>query len=90
MRPRPRPTCGDVSAITKTAGVYSAGDAKRPLAVETLSADNTPDPARHVKFLIGWDRKTLKITIDTGHPDNKQLKAIEAMCVLAAKKWAAK
>jgi hypothetical protein len=75
--------------LTKTANVYTVGDSKRPLAIETLSAENTPDPARHVKFLIGWDRKALKITIDTAHADNKQTKAIEAMCVLAAKKWPA-
>jgi hypothetical protein len=59
------------------------------LRLESLDASNTPNPAPHVKHMLGWNRKALAITLLTAAtPD--QVSAAEGLCALAAKKWASK
>ncbi|HZN65125.1 MAG TPA: hypothetical protein VFB66_07460 [Tepidisphaeraceae bacterium] len=56
------------------------------LRLESLDANNTPNPAPHVKHMLGWNRKALAITLLTNAtPD--QVSAAESLCALAAKKW---
>ena len=59
------------------------------LRLESLDANNTPNPAPHVKHMLGWNRKALAITLLT-NANSDQVAAAEALCALAAKKWVAK
>ncbi|HTW95386.1 MAG TPA: hypothetical protein VMD30_11360 [Tepidisphaeraceae bacterium] len=74
--------------VTRAGNVYR-GNSKRksPLSVEVLDASNTPDPAPHVKQMIGWNRKAIKLTLDAHAPDESQIEAAEALCDLASKQW---
>ena len=58
------------------------------LRVEALDAANTPDPPAHMRHMLGWNRKALRLTVPVGAP--AQAAAAEAMCELAALSWAAK
>ncbi|MCC7350307.1 MAG: hypothetical protein IT446_07030 [Phycisphaerales bacterium] len=60
------------------------------LQLLSLDASNTTDPATHVKNLIGWNRKALKITLQTSESDGPQVITAEALCALASEKWADK
>jgi hypothetical protein len=73
--------------VSKTGSSYSAGKRKTPLMVEVMDAANTPDPAPHVKQMIGWNRKAIKLTLDASEPDEGQVEAAEALCGLAARQW---
>ena len=59
------------------------------LRLEALDASNTPNPAAHVKNMLGWNRKALRVSLLTVSPA-EQIAAAEALCALAAKKWAGK
>ena len=59
------------------------------LRLEALDAANTPNPAAHVKNMLGWNRKALRVTLLTVSPP-EQVAAAEALCALAARKWAGK
>ena len=59
------------------------------LRLEALDAANTPNPAAHVKNMLGWNRKALRVTLLTVSP-TEQVAAAEALCALAARKWAGK
>ena len=59
------------------------------LRLEALDAANTPNPAAHVKNMLGWNRKALRVTLLTVSPTDL-IAAAEALCALAAKKWAGK
>ena len=56
------------------------------LLVESLSATNTPNPPAHMKNMLGWNRKALRITLPTTASDT-QLEATEDLMALAARKW---
>jgi hypothetical protein len=59
------------------------------LRLEALDAANTPNPAAHIKNMLGWNRKALRVTVLTVSPP-EQIAAAEALCALAARKWAGK
>jgi hypothetical protein len=67
-----------------------AEKAGAPLGVlkpEALDAANTPNPSPHIKHMLGWNRKALRISLSAnGSPT--QAAAVEALCELAAKGWA--
>ena len=65
-----------------------AGPRTLAFSVNVMDAQNTPDPAQHYKHMIGWNRKALRLTLNAADEANPQVKAAEAMCSLAAKKWA--
>ena len=74
--------------LAKTGGTFAvAGSKDDKLALESLDAANTIDPPQHVKNLIGWNRKALRISLPTATPDSTQVQATEALCSLAAKQW---
>jgi hypothetical protein len=75
--------------VTKSGGQYAtAGSTHEPLSIEAMDATNTPDPPQHVKHMIGWKRKAIKLTLPTSDPDGAQVRVAEALCALAAKQWA--
>ena len=67
-------------------GIPQASGSK--LQLEALDAANTPAPQPHFKNMLGWNRKALRITLNTAESDPAQAAAVEALCDLAAKKWA--
>jgi hypothetical protein len=58
------------------------------LRIEQLDAANTPNPAPHVKHMLGWNRKALRVTLLTAATP-AQAEAAEALCALAMPKTAA-
>jgi hypothetical protein len=66
------------------------GSLRATLHVESLDAQNTPEPATHVKNMLGWNRKSLRITLPIIGTDRARIAAVEALCQLAAKQWAAR
>jgi hypothetical protein len=66
------------------------GSLRSTLHVESLDAQNTPEPATHVKNMLGWNRKSLRITLPIIGSDRARMAAVEALCQLAAKSWAAR
>jgi hypothetical protein len=56
------------------------------LLVESLSATNTPNPPAHMKNMLGWNRKALRITLPTTASD-AQIDVTEDLMALAARKW---
>jgi hypothetical protein len=57
------------------------------LQVEAFPS-NTPDPPSHMKPMLGWNRKALRITLTP--KSGPQVDAVEALCNLASKSWAGK
>ena len=69
-----------------------AEKAGAPLGVlkpEALDAANTPNPSPHIKHMLGWNRKAVRVTLLT-HASSQQVSATEKLCALAADRWAAK
>lgn len=64
-----------------------AGAKTHTLEVESMDAANTPEPPQHVKHMIGWNRKAVRVTLRGNDPDSPEVAAAEALCALAAKQW---
>jgi hypothetical protein len=69
--------------------VFGSGSKKIAIPVQQMDAANTFDPPAHMKNLIGWNRKAIKLTLDATKSDGPQIAAAEALCAIAAKNWAA-
>ena len=61
------------------------GSPRVTLHVELLDASNTPEPATHVKNMLGWNRKSLRVTLPAIGADGPRIDAAEALCMLAIK-----
>jgi len=61
------------------------GSPRVTLHVELLDAANTPEPATHVKNMLGWNRKALRVTLPAIGADGPRIDAAEALCMLAIK-----
>jgi hypothetical protein len=73
----------------KAPGEYTiGGSASHVLKLESLDASNTPSPHPHVKNLIGWNRKAIRVILTPAELDCPQIGAVEALCELASKNWA--
>lgn len=66
------------------------GAGKQTLEVHAMDAANTPEPPVHVKNMLGWNRKALRITLPTTEQKSAAVSALESIATLAAKAWAAK
>ena len=64
------------------------GSMRSTLRAEALDAQNTPEPAVHVKNMLGWNRKSLRVTLPILGTDKARMAAVDALCKLAAKQWA--
>ena len=49
---------------------------------------NLPELPSHVKPMLGWNRKAIRLSISTDFPDSRQLDTAELLCCLAAESWA--
>lgn len=58
------------------------------LMIEMLSATNSPNPPAHMKNMLGWNRKALRISLPNAASE-AQIEATEDLCALAARKWVA-
>jgi len=73
-----------------TADDYAiVGSMRNVLHVEALDSHNTPEPPNHVKNMLGWGRKALRITLPTVASNGPRVDASEALLALAAKQRAA-
>jgi hypothetical protein len=61
------------------------GSLRNTLHVELLDASNTPEPATHVKNMLGWNRKALRVTLPAVGAEGPRIDAAEALCMLAIK-----
>ena len=78
---------GGVLSKTPIANEYTLkGGAARSVHVEPLDQEK-PEPPAHVKSMLGWGRKAIAITIPVVG-STAQVSVAEALCALAAKKWA--
>jgi hypothetical protein len=66
------------------------GAAKHTLEVHAMDAANTPEPPQHVKNMLGWNRKALRIALPANEAKSQAVSAAESLASLAATKWAAK
>jgi hypothetical protein len=66
------------------------GAGKQTLEVIAMDAANTPEPPQHVKNMLGWNRKALRISLPTTEAKSAAVSAAESLASLAAAKWAAK
>ena len=57
------------------------------LKIEALPS-NLPDPPIHMKSMLGWNRKAIRVSIPA--KTGPQTDAVESLCTLAAKGWAGK
>ena len=57
------------------------------LRIDALDNHNTPEPPPHVRHMLGWNRKALRISLPANSSPS-QVAAVEALCELAAKAWA--
>jgi hypothetical protein len=74
--------------IVKDGDHYAApGAAKKLLTVQQMDASNTAHPPEYVKHMVGWNRKAVKMTLQTSDPDGPQVAVAEKLCALAAKQW---
>ena len=66
------------------------GAGKQTLEVQAMDAANTPEPPQHVKNMLGWNRKALRIPLPATEAKSPAVSATEALASLAAGKWAVK
>ena len=67
-----------------------AEKAGAPLGVikaEVLDSSNTPNPSPHIKHMLGWNRKAVRVSLLT-HASPQQVSATETLCAIAADRWA--
>lgn len=66
------------------------GALRNTLKVEVLDAQNTPEPPVHVKNMLGWNRKAIRVTLPAIGAEGPRVDATEALASLAAKQWEGK
>jgi hypothetical protein len=77
--------------LAKNGSQFTVGGAKKiPIEILAMDSRNTPDPPAHVKHMIGWNRKAIRLTLEANKPTSPQVTAVEAMCALAESRWVAK
>jgi hypothetical protein len=71
-------------------GEYAiVGSLRNSLRVDALDSQNTPEPAAHVKNMLGWNRKSLRVILPALAAEGPRVDAAEALCNLAIKLRAA-
>ncbi len=73
---------------TKIPNEYGLKGSREPLRVEPLDNAKFTDPPAHVKSMLGWGRRAIEVTLPATTDVGARANAIEALCGIAAKKWA--
>jgi hypothetical protein len=74
---------------TRIEGEYTIGSARRAvMQVHAMDAANTPEPPEHVKHMLGWKRRAVRLTLSAADPQGPQVGTAESLCELAAEQWA--
>jgi hypothetical protein len=68
-------------------GGYAIVGKKTDLPVTTIDGSASNPPA-HVKHLVGWKRKAIRIALDASDVTTPRVAATESLCALAAESWA--
>jgi hypothetical protein len=63
------------------------GASKKLLTVTQMDASSPSHPPEHVKHMVGWNRKAVKLTLQTSDPDGPEVEVAESLAALAAKQW---
>jgi hypothetical protein len=67
-------------------GEYSiVGSLRNSVRIDSLDSQNTPEPAAHVKNMLGWNRKALRVILPALAAEGPRVDAAEALCNLAIK-----
>ena len=69
--------------------ILAAGRTGETLRVEAMDHSNTPDPPAHVRHMLGWNRRAMRVTLPTVGADAR-VDAVEALSEIAARAWADK
>jgi len=72
----------DILADVQKAGAAAVA----ALQPEALDSANTPNPSPHIKHMLGWNRKAVRITLPT-RATSQQISATETLCAIAADRW---
>jgi hypothetical protein len=65
------------------------GSLRNSLRIDSLDSQNTPEPAAHVKNMLGWNRKALRVILPALAAEGPRVDATENLCNLAIKLRAA-
>lgn len=74
------------SLLAKCDGGYTLPDSDH-LYAEIIDG-SLPEAPSHVKPMLGWNRKAIRVSISTNFHDKSQLSTAELLCCLAAESWA--
>ena len=66
------------------------GAGKNTLEVHSMDASNTAEPPPHVKNMLGWNRKALRVVLPTTEAKSAAITALVSLAIIASKSWAAK
>ncbi|HEY1685227.1 MAG TPA: hypothetical protein VGG19_10720 [Tepidisphaeraceae bacterium] len=72
--------------LAKGDGFYTLPGSDRLFA--QVIDGSLPELPNHIKPMLGWNRKAIRISINTDFPDKRQLTTAELLCCLAAENWA--
>jgi hypothetical protein len=79
---------GKLSLQPSESGEYSIpGENDLTLRIDRLDAQSESLPPPYVKNMLGWNRKSLRVTLVASQPSGPRVQATEALCELAAEKW---
>ena len=71
-------------------GEYSIpGESDVTLRIDRLDAQSESLPPPYVKNMLGWNRKSLRVTLVASQAGGPRVQATEALCDLAGEKWRA-
>jgi hypothetical protein len=73
---------GIIKADASQPNMHTIKSAKQPIYIEPLDG-NTPNPPDHVKDLVGWNRKAVKIILPQASTP-EQIETAELICAIAA------
>jgi len=57
------------------------------LKIDSLGEAEASAAPLHVKHMLGWNRKALRLNLSTAKSDEKLGNAVQALAQLAAKSW---
>jgi len=82
---------GKLSLQRSEGGEYSIpGESDLTLRIDRLDAQSESLPPPYVKNMLGWNRKSLRVTLVASQAAGPRVEVVEALCDLAGEKWRGK